>query len=205
MLAEFVLTHRDEIIGRCRRKVATRSSPPPTQEEIDHGVPLFLEGLLDELHLTAHTPGISETATKHGRHLLGQGFTPSQVVHDYGDVCQSITEIAGETSASISNDEYRTLNWCLDDAIAAAITEYQRARDAATSAKAAHEDNRIRVLGDALRASVLAARTAFEAIQSGKVGMTGNTGMVLARNLKGIEDLNERLQLEIGEPSSTRH
>ena len=49
-----------------------------------------------------------------------------------------------------------------------------------------HEDNRLRVLGDALRASVQAARVAFEAIQSGKVGIAGNTGMVLARNLKGI-------------------
>ena len=198
MLADFVLSHRDDIIDRCRGKVALRSSPPPSAAEIDHGVPMFLDELINELQLgLSHNPDISNTATKHGRDLLRQGFTATQVVHDYGDVCQSITEIASETEASIGSDDFRMLNRCLDDAIAAAITAYQSERDASASAKAAHEDNRLRVLGDGLRTSVQAARVAFEVIQSGKVGVNGTTAMVLARSLKGIEDLNERLQVEL--------
>jgi hypothetical protein len=50
----------------------------------------------------------------------------SQVVHDYGDVCQAITELAGEMDAPISTEDFRTLNRCLDDAIAGAVTEYGR-------------------------------------------------------------------------------
>jgi hypothetical protein len=35
---EFVTVYREEIITRCRAKVATRSAPPPTKAEVDHGV-----------------------------------------------------------------------------------------------------------------------------------------------------------------------
>ena len=53
----------------------------------------------------------------------------SQVVHDYGDVCQAITELAVEMDAPISTDDFRMLNRCLDDAIAGAVTEYGRERN----------------------------------------------------------------------------
>ena len=57
----------------------------------------------------------------------------SEVVHDYGDVCQSITELAVEVNAPISTDDFRMLNRCLDDAIAVAVTEYGRERNQSTS------------------------------------------------------------------------
>jgi hypothetical protein len=47
----------------------------------------------------------------------------------YGDVCQSITDLAVETRAPISSDDFRTLNRCLDDAIAGAVTEFAREQD----------------------------------------------------------------------------
>src|SRR5690348_15397486 len=61
--------------------------------------------------------------------LLQQGFTVDQVVHDYGDLCQAITDLAFDQSAPISTDEFRTLNRCLDNAIADAVTEYNYQRD----------------------------------------------------------------------------
>ena len=57
----------------------------------------------------------------------------------------------------------------------------------------------MRVLGDALRASVSAAQVAFEAIHSGKVGIGGSTGTLLGRSLQAIADLNERIQAEMGD------
>ena len=62
------------------------------------------------------TDDIGNSAKKHGHDLLTQGFTVEQVVHDYGDVCQSITDLAVELEASISTDDFRTLNRCLDNA-----------------------------------------------------------------------------------------
>jgi hypothetical protein len=208
MLEDFVVTHRDEIITNCRSKVAKRSDPPPTPAEIDHGVPMFLDELIAELRdgLSAN-PDISKTAARQGHDMLLQGYTPSQVVHNYGDVCQAITEMAIEKQAPISTDDFRMLNRCLDDAIAAAITQYGDERDSTASSKSACEGDRVRVLGDGLRASVRAARVAFDAIKSGKVGIGGSTGAVLDRCLTSIEDLNERrAQVELaGVAENGRH
>src|SRR5688572_16520040 len=87
MLHEFIAINREEIIRRCRAKVAMRSIPPPTDMEIDHGVPVFLDQLVSALRLglTSSTE-IGRSAVQHGHDLLLQGFTVSQVVHDYGDV-----------------------------------------------------------------------------------------------------------------------
>ena len=41
-LHEFIAVNRDEIISRWSAKVSARSTPPPTEAEIDHGVPVFL-------------------------------------------------------------------------------------------------------------------------------------------------------------------
>src|SRR3981081_1141803 len=110
-LHDFIALHREEIIRRCRAKVATRSIPPPTELEIDHGVPLFLDQLVDALRVGG-TPSLAmgDGARLHGQELRRQGFTVSQVVHDYGDVCQSITELAMELNAPISADDFRMLN-----------------------------------------------------------------------------------------------
>jgi len=69
-------------------KVATRVNPPPTEAELDHGVPLFLDQLVDALRLgRSSSPEIRTSAVLHGHDLLVRGFTVSQIVHDYGDVC----------------------------------------------------------------------------------------------------------------------
>lgn len=60
--------------------------------------------------------------------MLRVGFTIAQVVHDYGGICQGITERAEEFDAEITIDEFHTLNRCLDDAIAEAVSEYSRLR-----------------------------------------------------------------------------
>jgi len=49
MLHEFIALNRDEIISRCRAKVVSRSVPPPTDAASDHGVPVFLDQLVDAL------------------------------------------------------------------------------------------------------------------------------------------------------------
>jgi len=140
MLHEFVTAHREEIIDRCRAKVATRSVPPPTKGEIDHGVPMFLDQLVDELRVgLSASEQISRTASRHGHDLLAQGFTVSQVVHDDGVVCQVITEMAVERNAPIRADDFRMLNRCLDDAIASAVTEFGRQPDQAAQGVAVDE------------------------------------------------------------------
>ena len=199
MMHEFIAVHREEIIRRCRMKVSMRSVPPPTEAELDHGVPLFLEQLVDALRLgTPSSAAIGRTALLHGHDLLRQGFTVAQVVHDYGDVCQSITELAVELNAPISAGDFRTLNRCLDDAIAGAVTEYGRERiQSGIEGESARGSERLGFLAHELRNVLHTATLAFEILQTGNVGITGSTGTLLQRSLRGLDALIGRSLAEI--------
>jgi signal transduction histidine kinase len=199
MLHEFIAVYREEIIRRCRAKVATRSVPPPTDVEIDHGVPVFLDQLVDALRLgLTSSPEIGRSAVKHGHDLLLQGFTVSQVVHDYGDVCQSITDLAVEMSAPISTDDFRTLNRCLDDAIASAVTQFGREQNQpALDGETARESERAGFLAHELRNLLNTAIVAFEVLKTGNVGVAGSTGSVLHRSLMGARALIGRSLAEV--------
>ena len=191
MLHEFVAVNRDELIRRCRTKVATRSDPMPTEAEIDHGVPLFLDQLVSALHSgLSSSAEISRSAVQHGHDLLLRGFTVSQVVHDYGDVCQSITELAVEQGAPISTEDFRVLNGCLDNAIAGAVTEYGRERHQSTlDGETVREKERLGFFAHELRNLIHTALMAFDVVKSGNVGVSGSTGSVLHRSLVGARDL----------------
>ena len=47
MLREFLSENREELIERCRLKVTTRRAPRATPRERSHGVPLFLNQLME--------------------------------------------------------------------------------------------------------------------------------------------------------------
>jgi hypothetical protein len=185
-LAKFIDANRDELIGRCRAKVASRLAPPATEAEINHGVPLFLGQLSKELSSgLSKTHEISVGAIEHGRALLARGFTVGQVVHDYGDVCQSITDLAVERKAPIDVEDFRTLNRCLDDAIAGAVTEFAREQ----------EVNREGDLSE-LWSLVNSASAAFEALRSGSIGVGGATGTVLGRTLARLRACVDRREID---------
>jgi hypothetical protein len=136
MLHEFLTSNREELISRCRVKVAKRSTPKATERELQFGIPVFLAQLVKILRsqgpgldTTEAAIGMAKTAGNHGHELLLKGFTVDQVVHDYGDLCQAVTELAMETNAPITNVEFHTLNECLDNAIAGAVSEYARGSD----------------------------------------------------------------------------
>ena len=187
MLHEFVALNRAEIITRCRAKVAGRAVPPPTPAEIDHGVPMFLDQLVRALDDgPSANPEIGDSAVQHGHDLRLQGFTVSQVVHDYGDICQAITELAVEVNAPISTDDFRVLNRCLDDAIANAVTEFGREQNQATMDG---ETQRAGFLAHELRNLLNTAIFAFDVLKTGNVGVSGSTGGVLDRSLLGMRRL----------------
>ena len=199
MLHEFIAINREEIIRRCRVKVAARSVSPPTDAEIDHGVPVFLDQLTDTLRLGQITsPEISTSAIQHGHDLLLQGFTVSQVVHDYGDVCQAITELAVELHAPISADDFRKLNRCLDDAIAGAVTEYERERNqSGVDGESARGSERLGFFAHEMRNLINVAIVAFEVLKTGNVGVAGSTGTVLHRSLMASRALIGRSLAEV--------
>lgn len=199
MLQEFIEVNRREIIERCRAKVAARLIPTVTDVEIDHGVPLFLDQLREVLRLgLASHPVIASTALLHGHDLMAQGYSVSQVVRDYGDVCQSITELALELQAPISLEDFHTLNRCLDDAIAGAVTQYGRERNqSSVEGEAARGRERLGFVAHEQRNLINVGLMAFEAMQMGNVGSTGSTATVLRRSLVGLQTLIDSSLAEV--------
>lgn len=205
MLHEFLTLHRDDLVARARVKVAARSAPRAAQPELEHGVSLFLDQLGETLrgeqtHSTRVTSeAIASAAALHGGELRRAGYTIEQVVHDYGDVCQAMTELAIDLGSPISNDEFRTLNRCLDEAIARAVSEYSRQRELAITKRGTE---RTGFFAHEIGSLVANATLAFEALQTGRVGMGGSTGAVLGRNLVRLRYLIERslgeVRLEAG-------
>jgi signal transduction histidine kinase len=191
MLYEFVVTYRDAIIAKARKRLTARPWPSASTNELENGVPLFLTQLAETLEAeesgSAYSPNaIGEAATRHGRALLALGFTVSQVVHDYGDICQAVTELAIEQNAPITTEEFHTLNRCLDTAIAQAVTEHARL----TAASRSTEDlARMGQLANDIRNMVDSSILAFGIMKRGAVAINGSTGMVLGRNLIGLKDL----------------
>jgi hypothetical protein len=199
VLHEFIGANRDEIIERCRGKAASRLVTPLTGAAMEHGVPVFLDQLANALKLGLTTsPDINRSASRHGHDLLRQGFSLSQVVHDYGDVCQTITELAVESGAPISTGDFRVLNRYLDDAIAGAVTEYGREQNRTDiEDESARGDERLGYFAHELRNLVNTAIMAFEVLKTGGVGVAGSTGTVLHRSLMASRALIGRSFAEI--------
>jgi len=210
MLYEFIDLNRDVIISRTGDRVRSRSWPSVAPGEVEHGVPLFLTQLSETLRLE-RTPApfpsdaIGAAATRHGGALLRSGFTVSQVVHDYGDICQTITALAVEQRAPISVEEFHTLNRCLDTAIAEAVTEHARVTAAARSAE---EIERLGRAAHELRDNLNTAMLAFHTVKRGAVAINGSTGAVLGRSLMSLREIVDRamseVRLEAGRQKRTR-
>jgi signal transduction histidine kinase len=197
MLVEFIIAHREELIARARAKVAKRRVPRATEQELRTGVPLFLDQLVEALRRSPSPENeatIESSAAVHGAALLGRGYTVGQVVHDYGDICQAITELTEDRKATITTDEFHTLNLSLDNAIAEAVTEYSRVRD---RTMAQGETERSAVFAHELRNKISSAQLAHQAIKSGRAPNNGSVAAVLTRSLHGMTGLVNRALVEV--------
>ena len=209
---EFLSNNLEELIVRCKAKVAQRPRRAATPEQLKNGVPLFLEQLTktlraereghsgDSLRISGASGGdanavseISVTATAHGKQLLELGYTVDQVVHDYGDLCQAVTDLAVERDALFSVEEFRTLNRCLDNAIADAVTEFSAQRDVTVSRRFSAEANeRLGFLVHEVRNYLQTATLALTALETGQLPIAGATGAVLRRSLVALTSLVNR-------------
>src|SRR5471032_114434 len=208
MMHNFLANNRSGLIERCKAKVAQRPLRAATPKQLQHGVPLFLEQLIKTLRIEQTAtpmdsreisgPSDGETtrsevgtsAAQHGRELLNLGYTVDQVVHDYGDLCQSITDLAFERDAPFQIDEFRTLNRCLDNAIADAVTEFSYQRDSVAAAKLAKDNNeRLGYFVHELRNLLGTTALAFTAAKVGNLNLSGATGTILEKSIFNLSKL----------------
>jgi hypothetical protein len=216
MLHEFVRTNREDLIRRCRFKVAQRSSPPGSEDDLQYGVALVLDQLSEALAReqaspTAHEDAVfgcapsnagsveaDRTAALHGSELFRLGYSVDEVVHDYGDVCQAVTELAKETDLPVTVDEFHTLNRLLDNSIATAVSSYVRLHHSSGLHEGAHAlHERLGTLADDQRVLLDTALNALEAIKAASGGPMGVKGMVLEDTLLQLRELIDRSLPEI--------
>jgi signal transduction histidine kinase len=206
---EFLSNNQAELVKRCKAKVALRPAHAASDARLAKGIPRFLEQLIrtlraeqageegESLRISGSSSGdtlaVSEmgvSANAHGKVLLDLGFTIDQVVHAYGDLCQSITDLAVERDAPFSVDEFRTLNRCLDNAIADAVSGFAQERDTAIALQSSVDENqRLGFLVHELRNYLQTATLAFTALEAGKLAIGGSTSDLVKRSLASLAAL----------------
>lgn len=209
MLHELLSSNRDELIRRCQGNARKRFAPAEIPDAIDRGLPLFLQQLIDTLqqeqltkfrYLTEPEPApanssIGRAAALHGAELLRLGYSIDQVVHDYGDVCQAATALAVEQKEVIGADEFRTLNRCLDNAIADAVVAYGNGRQTFYDHELLVRQERLDSFAEEQHRLVDIAIQSYAAIKTGSIGATGATGALLVHTLLELRSLAARLVL----------
>ncbi len=203
MMAALIRSHRAEIVARVRTSIAARCAPRPVPADPTAGVPLFLDQLVERMSDEAAASGeLATAAARHGRYMLERGFSVAQVVRQYGDVCEVVTELARERSLPIPTGEFLTLNRCLDTAIAEAVCEYERQRDRTVSRA---ETERLGCLAHELRNKLNGAMMSFDTLKRSGSTLDGGTGAVLGRSLCGLRELIDRALTQVRLDSGVAH
>jgi signal transduction histidine kinase len=171
----------------------------PAQPEVDKDGMVRAANASDEpaIAVAAGRPydvEVAMSAGAYGKELQLLGYTLSHVVHAYGAICQSITQVAIAKKAIISNEEFRELNRCLDTAIAGAVTVFHAERAEGNNTR---ETEHLGSLAHELRNGLAIVNTALRVIKNGTVGFGGSTGEVLDRALKRIQELIDRSLAEV--------
>ena len=212
VLYGFLQNHKREILAVTERKSVELAGIRPSSEQLKRGLPIFFGQLAEVLRRQqvarlkrsperAEAPSsqlaeaaLTKEAGLHGTELLRLGYTLSHVVHAYGAMCQSITELAARKRITITANEFHDLNRCLDSAIAGAVTGFQGLRDQQTEAL---EIEHLGFLAHELRNALSGANVSLQLIESGTVGFGGSTGQVLKKSMSRIDELIERSLTEV--------
>jgi hypothetical protein len=186
--------------------IDSRTDAKSTEHQFVNGIPVFLDQLIKTLRVEESSKDLNNspkvrnargevaadvgtTAALHGGDLFIKGFTIEQVVRIYGDVCQAVTNLALESAAPISVEEFRTFNQCLDSAIAGAVSEYAIHSTASDDVgirnlNLGHETQLAR-----LRVRLDTATLAMKAIKTGTLSIGGATAAVLSQNLTAMSTI----------------
>lgn len=136
-LAQFLVTHRADIVSRFVADVARKLVPEeglPRPLLIDH-IPQFIDEVAEELE-TASRPRVSQeivttspTARRHGEQRWNLGYDLEGLVREYGVLRRAILDAAHDARLGISIAEFDVLARCLNVGVAEAATAYAEYRD----------------------------------------------------------------------------
>lgn len=197
MLFEFLEKHKAQVLALAEDKTLKLAGPLLSSVELKKGLPVFYDhliGFLKSTNTDSSEEKIVTAAAQHGKELMHLNYTLSHVVHSYGALCQSVTEVAQDKKAEISAQDFNNFNLCLDIAIASAVSEFQYHSVHALEVK---EVQHLGFLAHELRNALSSATVAFEMIKQGLVGSNGSTARVVGENLLRMRNLIDRSLSEV--------
>jgi signal transduction histidine kinase len=203
MLYEFIENHREEIQSIAYRKSLERGGVEASPEELGNTTTLFIAQVLDQLRQdagvenTASPSGVSDSAENRGAALHDRRRSPSEIVFDYGAVCDAITTVAIRYEAGVTAQEYRTLNLLIDGAVASALEGYSRQRSRSDAERRHERTQELGEFSHELRNVLNTALFAYGAIERGPLAVGSRTGQALGRALSRMRDLIDRSLVEV--------
>ena len=212
MLADFIRANRDSLVALCAERAERRSAGMNSAAAREFGTAQFLEPLIlalatsgsvaararheDAAEKYEELAAVDAIAARHGMEMLADGVPVDWVIHEYGDLCQAITQLAQRRKARIPTREFEALNWCLDNAIASAVSEYAHQRELLAvreNSEAMHEC--LGRLADELRVPLSSALRAAAALRAG--GGATDPSLALERNLDALREVIDRSLAQI--------
>ena len=211
MLYELIKDNREILLSKSAALSAQGCGHNNLQTAALGHISFFLDQLIDALIVEHGTPNgsaksfvketsvspavqLSNAAYDHGKEIRDSNLTIGTLVRNYGSVCQAITGYAVEVNVPIDVAEFKTLNWCLDEAIAQAVIAFTVPAPPAVArveaARAEHDER----LDDMAKMTkhIAFISNSLAAMRTGQVGLSGATGALLDASLKALQDLVER-------------
>jgi signal transduction histidine kinase len=208
MLADFLVEHRQRIVDRTLARILERTRDRPDERsEAREGIDRVVGNMAAALREGRGAGGerrVLDPAPQslHAAQRYRMGYPLADLVHDYGDLCTAITQIAEDAGETIDVVEYRIVNLCVDDAIASAVTEYLEQRDNHI------EDQNSEQLGfvaHELRNALNTATMSFDLLRKGQLNLHGHTAEVVARSQARLRRLIDKLVANVRLASGAFH
>lgn len=190
-LEEFLTRRHRDIVARVRGRAQVRAWPSVTGRDDEHGASVFLAQLVEALRVArrwdaAPSPVLALTAATHAAELRAAGCSVAEVVHHYGDICQTITEMSIEQHIPLTAADYQCLHRCVHLAIAAAVTEYARV---STLQRDVDQADRLGQAAHEMRDRLTTAMLAYETLTQGGTPADDPARAVLGRSLVRLRDV----------------
>jgi signal transduction histidine kinase len=204
LLHQFMSDHRHEILRVCQQEMRERQVE--NAEALDPHVAQFFDEMLRAIRRDqgmresrSPLPAGSATAAQIGEERQQAGITVSHVPVVFATISQALGKIGEQYELTLSAEEYKLLNRCLDTGVATSIENFWR-KD--TDSKNRQITESFGFVAHELRNALGNAKTAFALLRTGELDINGKTSDVLARNLVRMEalvaEISAAVQLQVG-------
>ena len=191
LLHEFMSGHRDEILSACELELRQRHAAK--SDGLDDQIALFFDEMLRAIQRDqgvpesfSPLPAGSATAARIGEERQRAGISVNQVPVVFAAISQAVAKTGEKYDLTLSAEEYKLLNRCLDTGVATSIERFWNQE---TDSKNRMLTESFGFIAHELRNALGNAHMAFRLLRAGGLDIHGKTAEILASNLQRMEAL----------------